>query len=102
MDVLDFGRYAGGLLVTLALLTAAYVGLRRFAPALSGGAIGAFGAMAARATKVEVVQTTALDARRRLTVVRFDGREHLILLGAQGETVVASASEPVTPAEAAS
>jgi flagellar protein FliO/FliZ len=38
--------------------------------------------------RLKVVEVTAIDTRRRLVLVRRDGVEHLLLLGANGETVV--------------
>ena len=90
MDVLDFARYVGALFVTLGLLGGAYFAVRRFGL----GPLAALAPAAVRPGLVAVLQTTPLDARRRLTVVRFDGRDHLILLGAQSEMLVASANEP--------
>ncbi len=40
------------------------------------------------AGRLNVVESRALDARRRLVLVRRDGVEHLILLGPNSETVV--------------
>lgn len=42
--------------------------------------------------RLSVVETLPLDARRKLAIVRCDGREHLLVLGAQGETVVESSA----------
>jgi flagellar protein FliO/FliZ len=38
--------------------------------------------------RLAIVETLALDAKRRLVLVRRDGAEHLILLGAAAEQVV--------------
>ncbi|MFH1157650.1 MAG: flagellar biosynthetic protein FliO [Pseudomonadota bacterium] len=38
--------------------------------------------------RLKVVEFMPLDHRRRLVLVRRDDREHLLLLGPQGETVV--------------
>ncbi|MCK4946335.1 MAG: FliO/MopB family protein [Alphaproteobacteria bacterium] len=38
--------------------------------------------------RLKVVEFLSLDHRRRLVLVRCDDREHLLLLGSQGETVV--------------
>jgi len=44
--------------------------------------------------RVRIQEVTAVDARRRLVLVRHDDREHLILLGANGETIVESRDAP--------
>lgn len=38
--------------------------------------------------RLKVLETLPLDARRRLMIVQCDDQEHLVLLGANGETVV--------------
>ena len=44
--------------------------------------------------RLQVVETRGIDARRRLVLVRRDGVEHLILLGASTETVVETGIVP--------
>lgn len=76
------------IIVGLILLTAAL--LRRFGGpgALSGLRSGR------RPRRLNVVETLALDARRRLVLVRHDDREHLLLLG-PGDDMVVEAGRPV-------
>lgn len=38
--------------------------------------------------RLRLVETLALDAQRRLLIVRRDDKEHLIILGRNGETLV--------------
>ena len=38
--------------------------------------------------RLKVVETLPLDPRRKLVIVRRDNKDHLILLGPSGETVV--------------
>lgn len=40
--------------------------------------------------RLEIVETLTLDVRRRLVIVRCDGVEHLLLLGAAQDVVVAA------------
>ncbi|MGD2133744.1 MAG: flagellar biosynthetic protein FliO [Maricaulaceae bacterium] len=91
MDPLDFARYVGALFVTLALLGVFLVGLRRFGPMLGLARANRRGGP----RRLAVEEALMLDARRRLVLVRADGREHLLLLGASGETVVES--RPAAP-----
>jgi flagellar biogenesis protein FliO len=97
MDLIDFGRYVGALFVTLGLMVLAFWAFRRFGPRLGLDRAGA-GAVGPR--RVEVVESRMLDARRRLVVARFAGREHLLLLGQQNDVVVASAEAAPEPAAA--
>lgn len=85
MEFVDFGRYAGGLLVTLGLLALALVLLRRFGPTAGG----ASPQLAER--RIAIAESRMIDAKRRLVVVRYAEKEHLILLGAAGEQLIASA-----------
>ena len=49
---------------------------------------------ALRARRMKIVETLPLDARRRFVIVRCDDREHLLLLSAQGDIVVATNLPP--------
>lgn len=42
------------------------------------------------ARRLKLIETLPLDARRRLVIVRCDEVEHLLVLGPQQETIVAS------------
>lgn len=52
------------------------------------------------ARRLEVVEVRAVDARRRLVLVRRDSVEHLLLLGANSETVVETGISRPGPAAA--
>lgn len=91
MDLVDFGRYAGGLLVTLGLLAALAWGAKRhdLLKPLRGERTG---------RRLAVVETLPIDARRRLALVRWGGREHLLLLGAQDDILIESREADPLPA----
>jgi flagellar protein FliO/FliZ len=40
--------------------------------------------------RLEIVESLTIDVRRRLVIVRCDGNEHLLLLGAAQDVVVAA------------
>lgn len=44
--------------------------------------------------RVSVVESTAIDPKRRLVLVRRDDREHLLLLGPASDTVVETGIVP--------
>lgn len=92
MDALDTARYLGALLVTLALLGGLLLALRRFGPTLGIDRLVAGGKPGPR--RLRVVETLMLDPRRRLVIVRADGREHLLLLGVAAETVIETRDAP--------
>ncbi len=81
MDFLDWARAVFALVATLALIGLAAYAARRF------GMLQASPRSAARRLKVS--ESLMLDPRRRLVVVRFDDREHLLLLSPSGDCVVA-------------
>ena len=93
MDVIDVGRYFGALLITLALLGGAALAFRALKPRLAG-----FAAANTPIGRASLVQSLPLDARRRLVVTRFDGRDHLILLGINGETLISTTEAARLPA----
>jgi flagellar protein FliO/FliZ len=93
-------RFLLALAFVLGLIAALAWAARRF------GLGGGFAPMKGRSARLAVVEATMLDAKRRLVLIRRDDREHLLLLGPTGETVVeagiAAAATPVTlPAPAA-
>jgi flagellar protein FliO/FliZ len=81
MDLIELFRMLFGLLAVLALIGLCAVGARK--AGLAGSAFGA-------ARRLKLVETLALDARRRLAIVSCDGREHLIAFGPAGETLIAA------------
>ena len=51
-----------------------------------------------RARRLRIVESLALDTRRRVVIVRCDEREHLLLLNPQGDIVVeANLPPPPSP-----
>ena len=58
-------------------------------PGLSG--------VGARSRRLEMVESLAIDVRRRLVIVRCDGKEHLLLLGINQDIVVAQNVTPEPP-----
>ena len=94
MDLVDFGRYAGGLLVTLGLLALLGWAGKRFDlfKTLRGERAG---------RRLAIVETLPVDARRRLALVRADGREHLVLLSGAGDILLESRDAQELPPPAA-
>lgn len=93
MDLVDFGRYAAGLLVTLGLLAGLAWAAKRLdlLSSLRGERAG---------RRLAVVETLPVDARRRLTLVRWEGREYLVLTGMTGEVLLESRDAPDPAAQA--
>lgn len=92
IDVTDYLRFVFALLFVLGLIAALALAGKRFGfgnrgPTLRGST-----------KRLAIVETMALDPKRRLVLVRRDGTEHLLLLGASGEQVVETGIAP--PADA--
>jgi flagellar protein FliO/FliZ len=92
MGVIELARFAGALVLVLGLIFLCALAARR------GGLIPT-GRAGRRAGRIGVVESVALDAKRRLVLVRRDDREHLVVLGPAGDLVVERAI-PAPPAAA--
>lgn len=82
MDLLSLSRIIFALLLVIGLIAVCALAARRLGLPQGAAALG-------RKRRLALVETLALDARRRLAIIRCDGREHLLVLGPAGETVVA-------------
>ncbi len=80
MEVSDLFRAAIALIAVIGLLAGAALLARRFAFLQGPGAFGR--------GRLAVLQSIALDARRRAIILHCDRREHLIVIGPAGETVI--------------
>jgi len=89
---IDMGNYAQALfalvIVILLILVVAGV-LRRFGPMAQGGI------RAGRTRRLQVVESTLIDAKHRLVLIEKDGREHLLLLGNSSTLLVESDPAPL-------
>jgi flagellar protein FliO/FliZ len=91
MDAFAALRALGALVLVLGLILGLTWLLRRFS--------GAFGQTAGiTPSDLKVVEWKSLDARRKLAVVRWDGREHLLCLGPAGDFRVAERTLPLLSA----
>lgn len=84
MDLDQYIKFIMALLFVVVLIIAVAWLMRRIG--LGGVSTGAI-----RHRRLSVVEVMAVDAKRRLLLVRHDDREHLILLSATGDLVVESA-----------
>jgi len=81
MDLQSYFRFVAALIAVLALIGAVAWAARRFG-------ITARPSTSARGRRLQVLEVAAVDARRRLVLVRRDDVEHLILLGQQADLLV--------------
>lgn len=92
MDPIDAFRAIGALVLVLGLILGLTWAVRRF-----GGKIGMASAQP-RMDDLRVVEFRSLDMRRKLAVVRWGDREHLLCVGPTGDCVIAdrpAAADPV-------
>ena len=100
MDIFDALRAIGALAFVLGILLGFAWLLRKYGSSM-GIKIGQ------EASDLRVVEWRSLDMRRKLAVVRWDGRDHLLCLGPAGDIVVANraaappAEKQTTPKDAA-
>jgi flagellar protein FliO/FliZ len=88
---MDFGTYFRFLIALVFVL--ALIGLIAWIARRFG-----FGHVAVRprgaARRIEIVETAAVDAKRRLVLLRRDRTEHLVLLGTNSELLIESGISP--------
>lgn len=96
MDLEIYSRFLLALVAVLALIGGIAWLVRRL------GLGGRLATNRSRTRRLSLVEVMALDARRRLVLVRRDGHEHLLLLGPSGdlrvETDIPAAPEAEEPA----
>ncbi len=93
MEPVAMARILFGLVAVLGM-----IGLLALAARKARLAVGAGGLSSNR--RLGVVETMALDPRRRLSIVRCGAREYLIITGPAGETVVDTDLPPAEMTEA--
>jgi flagellar protein FliO/FliZ len=96
MDLEVYLRFLLALAFVLGLIMALAWAARRF------GFSGSFTSLRNRSTRLSVSESLMLDGKRRLVLVRRDDREHLLILGPAGETVVETGVPALAPMTARS
>jgi len=92
MEIAEYLRFFVALLFVVGLIAGTGILARRF-----GFVPGAATGGSSREKRLEIIETITLDAKRRMMLVRRDGREHLILLGTDSETVLETGIERPAP-----
>lgn len=88
MDAPVYLRFVGALILVLGLMLALLWALRRFG-------LGGMVARPGGRRRLSVVETMALDGRRRLVLVKRDDCEHLLMIGGPNDIVVECGIAPV-------
>lgn len=86
MEFDGYLKFVFALLFVLGLIGVLALLLRRFGPGAANIAIRRKG----QDRRLQIVDIAALDARRRLVLVKRDDREHLLLLGTNSELLIES------------
>jgi flagellar protein FliO/FliZ len=81
MELAEYFRYVAALVFVVSLIALLAWAVRRFG-------LGGVRVTTGSVRRLAVVETLALDGKRRLVLCRRDGVEHLLLLGSERETVV--------------
>tara|TARA_R110000787_G_scaffold10590_3_gene35825 strand:- start:79 stop:390 length:312 start_codon:yes stop_codon:yes gene_type:complete len=82
MEVSTYFRFILALVFVLALIALIAWGARRFG--LARGTVRATGGE----RRLDIVEVTPIDSKRRLVLVKRDGTEHLLLLGTTQDLVI--------------
>lgn len=85
IDPLQLLRFAAALVFVLALMGGLALIMRRLGQntPLNGTA----------KRRLKIIESLPLDSRRRLMIIRRDRKEHLVIIGPNGETLIESGFE---------
>lgn len=81
MDTLDYLKFIAALALVLGLMGGLALILKKIG-------LGNIGLVPADKRRLKIVELLPLDARRKALILRRDDKEHLVILGVNGETVV--------------
>jgi flagellar protein FliO/FliZ len=90
MDIFDALKAIAALAFVLGILLGFAWLLRKY-----GGTLGI--KVGQDASDLRVVEWRSLDMRRKLAVIRWDGRDHLMSLGPANDVLIASRVAPPSP-----
>ncbi len=91
MDLVNIARFLLSFVVVIGLIGGLAWFLRRYGAGRISGAAGK--------GRLGVVEVAAIDAKRRMVLVRRDAVEHLILLSPTSETIVETGIAPQSGGE---
>lgn len=94
MDIISASqiiRFLAALFLVVGLMLGLGLIMRRV------NAASGLGAMPGKKRRLRIIESLPIDHRRRIVLLARDDREHLVILGPTGETVVESG---ITPPEA--
>jgi flagellar protein FliO/FliZ len=87
MNAFDFIRAVGSLLLVIGIILGLAWVMRRY-----GAGVRSRAGLAP--SDLRVVEWRTLDVRRKLAVIHWDGREHLLCLGPTADILIAERTDP--------
>ncbi len=81
MEAVDYLKFFAALALVLGMMGGLALILKKVG-------LGNVGLVPADKRRLKIVEILPLDARRKALILRRDDKEHLVILGANGETVV--------------
>ncbi len=88
MEIETYLRFVAMLALVLALIAICAWAIRRF------GLGGALSATKGGSKRLSIVEVKVIDPRRKLVLIRKDGKEHLVLLGPTQDLLIESSGAP--------
>lgn len=90
MDISAYLRFVAALIFVLSLMGGLWLTLKR---------LGLAGPVVPTGVKrrLKVVESLAIDSRRRAVLLQRDDTQHLVILGPTGETVIETNIAPIAP-----
>ncbi len=93
MEYTDILQAVASLVFVLGLIGLCALGVKRFGPAV--GTVN----FRSKPNRLCVIESCSIDPRTRLVLVKRDEQEHLLLLGAHGQTVIDTPADVQPPSE---
>jgi flagellar protein FliO/FliZ len=81
METIDYIKFVASLALVLGLMGGLALILKKIG-------LGNIGIVPADKRRLKIVEILPLDARRKALILRRDDKEHLVILGVNGETVI--------------
>lgn len=81
METIDYIKFVASLALVLGMMGGLALILKKVG-------LGNIGIVPADKRRLKIVEILPLDARRKALILRRDDKEHLVILGVNGETVI--------------
>ena len=85
MDLYDYLKFAAALIFVLSLMGGLGLALKKFGSSLGNGN-GRL--LSSTKRRLKIIETLHIDPKRKAIILQRDHKQHLVLLGPSGETVI--------------